>query len=58
MEEPIGGCSLDGYLRPDACCSSPAFQAEKELVGDECDWPDDWGDDFLERGRRADGWPS
>ena len=38
-----GGCSLDAYLRPDACCSSPAFRPKKELVGDECDWPSNWG---------------
>ena len=34
---------MDGYLRPDACRPSPAIQAEKELVGDECEWPGDGG---------------
>ena len=51
-ERANGGCSLDAYLRPDACCSSPAFQAKKELVGDECEWPSEGGS-ILKRGRRG-----
>lgn len=48
------GCPLDGFLRPDACCFASRFQAEKGLVGDECDWPGDKGGLV----RVADGWAS
>ena len=53
-ERANGSCSLDGFLRPDACCSSPASRQRKgwwemNLTGRVS------GENSL---RVADGWPS